>query len=84
MTHTRRTLLAASGVALAGVLLGSPRAQVNTVRAQERIAVATTIGMIADLVRNTGGDRVEVTALMGPGVDPHLYKPSCRRCRCPE
>jgi ABC-type Zn2+ transport system substrate-binding protein/surface adhesin len=32
--------------------------------------------MIADLVRNVGGDRVEVTALMGPGVDPHLYKPS--------
>ena len=32
--------------------------------------------MIADLVRNMGGDRVEVTALMGPGVDPHLYKPS--------
>jgi manganese/zinc/iron transport system substrate-binding protein len=32
--------------------------------------------MIADIVRNVGGDRVEVTGLMGPGVDPHLYKPS--------
>ncbi|GIV61395.1 MAG: manganese transporter [Rhodothermaceae bacterium] len=32
--------------------------------------------MIADLVRNVGGDRVEVTGLMGPGVDPHLYKAS--------
>jgi manganese/zinc/iron transport system substrate-binding protein len=32
--------------------------------------------MIGDLVQNIGGDRVEVVSLMGPGVDPHLYKPS--------
>jgi manganese/zinc/iron transport system substrate-binding protein len=38
-------------------------------------AVATT-GMVADLVRNVGGEHVQVTALMGPGVDPHLYKSS--------
>jgi manganese/zinc/iron transport system substrate-binding protein len=36
-------------------------------------ATATT-GMVADLVRNIGGSHVEVTQLMGPGVDPHLYK----------
>ncbi len=40
------------------------------------IDVVTTIGMIADTVRNVGGDRVNVTGLMGPGVDPHLYKPT--------
>lgn len=39
------------------------------------IAVATT-GMIGDLVANVGGERVQVTNLMGPGVDPHLYKAS--------
>ncbi len=38
-------------------------------------AVATT-GMIGDLVANIGGERVTVTNLMGPGVDPHLYKAS--------
>jgi manganese/zinc/iron transport system substrate-binding protein len=38
-------------------------------------AVATT-GMVADVVRQVGGDRVEVRQLMGPGVDPHLYKPT--------
>lgn len=42
----------------------------------ERLQVVTTTGMIADLVKNIGGDRVEVVALMGPGVDPHLYKAS--------
>ncbi|HEX6926222.1 MAG TPA: zinc ABC transporter substrate-binding protein [Longimicrobiaceae bacterium] len=36
-------------------------------------AVATT-GMIADIVKNVGGEHVSVVALMGPGVDPHLYK----------
>ena len=38
--------------------------------------VVTTTGMITDIVKNVGGDRVEVIGLMGPGVDPHLYKPS--------
>jgi manganese/zinc/iron transport system substrate-binding protein len=32
--------------------------------------------MIADMVRQIGGDDIALTALMGPGVDPHLYKPS--------
>lgn len=38
-------------------------------------AVATT-SLVADLVRNVGGEHVQVTALMGAGVDPHLYKAS--------
>jgi manganese/zinc/iron transport system substrate-binding protein len=38
-------------------------------------AVCTT-GMVADLVRNVGGDRVQVSQIMGEGVDPHLYKAS--------
>jgi manganese/zinc/iron transport system substrate-binding protein len=40
------------------------------------IRITTTTGMIADLAENIGGDRVEADSLMGPGVDPHLYKPS--------
>ncbi len=38
--------------------------------------VVTTIGMIADVAQNIAGDKMEVTALMGSGVDPHLYKAS--------
>lgn len=30
--------------------------------------------MVADLVRQVGGEKVVVEGLMGPGVDPHLYK----------
>jgi manganese/zinc/iron transport system substrate-binding protein len=39
-------------------------------------SVVCTIGMIADAAKNIGGPRVAVTALMGEGVDPHLYKAS--------
>jgi manganese/zinc/iron transport system substrate-binding protein len=38
--------------------------------------IVATTGQVADMVRHVGGDRVRVTALMGPGVDPHLYKAS--------
>ena len=38
------------------------------------ISVVCTTGMIADLAQNLLPDSFEVIALMGPGVDPHLYK----------
>lgn len=44
--------------------------------AGRKIKVLATTGMIADLAINVGGERVTVDALMGPGVDPHLYKAS--------
>jgi manganese/zinc/iron transport system substrate-binding protein len=40
------------------------------------IEVVCTIGMVADLAKNVGGEHVAVTSLMGAGVDPHLYKAS--------
>ncbi|WP_377889779.1 metal ABC transporter solute-binding protein, Zn/Mn family [Alkalihalobacillus sp. R86527] len=42
----------------------------------DKIVVTTTIGQIADIVKNVGGEHVEVDGLMGPGIDPHLYKAS--------
>lgn len=41
-----------------------------------KIKVVATTSMIADLVSEIGGEKVEVAGLMGPGVDPHLYKAS--------
>lgn len=43
---------------------------------QRQINIVATTGMIGDAVRNVGGERVSVVTLMGPGVDPHLYKAS--------
>jgi manganese/zinc/iron transport system substrate-binding protein len=42
--------------------------------AQDRLSVVATTGMIADAAREVGGELVDVTALMGPGVDPHAYR----------
>lgn len=42
----------------------------------EPVNVVTTVGMIADVVENVGGECVDVTAIMGAGVDPHLYRAS--------
>jgi manganese/zinc/iron transport system substrate-binding protein len=50
----------------------------------EPIVITTTTGMIADLAQNIGGERVAATSLMGPGVDPHLYKPSAGDIRALE
>jgi manganese/zinc/iron transport system substrate-binding protein len=38
------------------------------------LTVCATVGMVADLARGVGGPEVVVEGLMGPGVDPHLYK----------
>ncbi len=46
--------------------------------AAEPIRVVTTTSHVADLVKNVGGEYVEVKGFMGPGVDPHLYKASPR------
>ena len=43
-----------------------------------KLSVLATTGMIADAARVVGGGHVEVAALMGPGVDPHLYQPTAR------
>ncbi len=40
------------------------------------LKVVTTTGMINDVVLNVGGNHVRARALMGPGIDPHLYKAS--------
>ncbi|MEW5930020.1 MAG: zinc ABC transporter substrate-binding protein [Gemmatimonadota bacterium] len=44
--------------------------------ASGKLEVVTTVGMIEDVAENVGGRHVRVTGLMGPGVDPHLYKAS--------
>ncbi|MDQ8184687.1 metal ABC transporter solute-binding protein, Zn/Mn family [Pelagicoccus sp. SDUM812002] len=43
-----------------------------------KLRVVASTSQIADIVRNVGGDEVDLTVLMGPGVDPHLYKATAR------
>ena len=46
--------------------------------AGSRLSILATTSMIADAARQIGGNAVEVTSLMAPGVDPHLYQATAR------
>ena len=52
-------------------------------RAQEapRLPVVASFSILADLVRNVGGDRIAVTSLVAPGGDAHVYAPSPQDAR---
>ncbi|PJJ55683.1 anchored repeat ABC transporter, substrate-binding protein [Compostimonas suwonensis] len=69
----------ASAVALAVGLCGcsAPTAAPD----DGRLRVVTTTGILADLVRNVGGDRADVASLVPEGGDPHSYEPSLRNVR---
>jgi manganese/zinc/iron transport system substrate-binding protein len=64
-------LITAAAIALAGCRGDSIRGADDT-----RLRVVATTGMIADVAERVGGRRVLMESLMGPGVDPHLYKAS--------
>lgn len=44
--------------------------------AGERLRVVATTNIVGDVARQVGGDRIDLTVLMGIGVDPHSYVPS--------
>ncbi len=48
----------------------------NDQKKLDKLNVVTTTSMITDMVKNIGGDLIEINGLMGAGVDPHLYKAS--------
>lgn len=44
--------------------------------AQEKLRVLATFSILGDFVKSVGGDRVEVTTLVGPNSDAHVYSPA--------
>ena len=48
----------------------------TTPRREGPLRVVATTSIIADTARRIAGEHAQVEALMGPGVDPHLYKAS--------
>jgi zinc/manganese transport system substrate-binding protein len=45
-------------------------------RAQEKIQIVASFSILGDFAKNVGGDRVNVTTLVGPNSDVHVYTPA--------
>ncbi|MFD2670692.1 metal ABC transporter solute-binding protein, Zn/Mn family [Marinicrinis sediminis] len=72
----KRWALAMGYILVVAVFLAGCGAADNSAKAEgeDKLKITATIGMIKDVVANIGGEHVEVTGLMGEGVDPHLFK----------
>ena len=55
---------------LASLLVVSP------LHAAERLNVVASFSILGDFVRNVGGDRINLTTLVGPDSDVHIYTPA--------
>ncbi|MCA9834532.1 MAG: zinc ABC transporter substrate-binding protein [Thermomicrobiales bacterium] len=75
-TTSRRNFIGLGVTVIAAGGLSIWQTQKPHARADERPIVTCTVGMITDVAKNIGGDAFYIDGLMGPGVDPHLYKPS--------
>jgi zinc/manganese transport system substrate-binding protein len=49
---------------------------VIALRAQEKIQIVASFSILGDFAKNVGGDRVNVTTLVGPNSDVHVYTPA--------
>ena len=67
---TSKTLLATLFMALGFWSCSSPD------EAKNKPQVLATTSIVADMAQHLCGDFADITSLMGPGVDPHLYKAS--------
>jgi zinc/manganese transport system substrate-binding protein len=71
-----RRSLPALIVAPVVVLAAISAAQAQAARSGDKVGVVASFSILGDFVRNVGGDRVEVSALVGPGADAHVYAPT--------
>jgi len=56
-------------------LLSAAPALADGAKADGRVRVVATFSILGDLVREVGGEAVEVTTLVGPDSDAHTYQP---------
>ncbi len=62
---------------LAGLIcLALARGRAPRRRRSDRLNVVASFSILGDFVRNVGGDRVNVTTLVGPNGDAHVYAPT--------
>jgi zinc/manganese transport system substrate-binding protein len=70
---TRRQTLAGAATLTSFAFIGRGLAQE---KANDKLKVLATFSILGDFVKNVGGNRVEVTTLVGPDSDAHVYAPA--------
>src|SRR5688572_20351900 len=77
---TRRqtiALLATLFSAPAALAQDKPEQSREQARAEpDKLRIIATFSILGDVVKNVGGERVEVAMLVGPNADAHVYSPS--------
>src|SRR3954470_4467246 len=69
-TNQRRFCVAALGAVAAALMAVIP------LHAQEKIDAVASFSILGDFAKNVGGDRVNITTLVGPNSDVHVYTPA--------
>ncbi len=69
MIHRRNIITLLAGTMLVG-------ASSFPAFAQDRVQAVATFSILGDLVEQVGGERVDVTTLVGPDGDGHVYSPT--------
>ena len=72
----KRIIVLILSISLIILAVGCANDQEDKLVGEEKINVVATTTMLRDLVAQIGGEKVKVVGLMGPGIDPHLYKAS--------
>ena len=73
MTNSKYATKAAGLFIITAIIL---IASIETVKSSEQIKVVATFSILGDMVKRIGGDHVNLTTLVGPNGDTHVYKPT--------
>lgn len=63
-------------LSLAFLLAGCGNGATESTQEDGKLQVVATTTMLTDLLKEIGGDKLQVEGLMGPGIDPHGYQAS--------
>lgn len=61
---------------LAGCLTLAASSLPAAAQTAEKLKVVATFSILGDMVRNVGGERIELVTLVGPNGDAHVYSPT--------